>query len=112
MASRKTVLVTGAAGFIGGRVVETLCLSGSANVRAGIRRWSSAARIARFPVEIVLCDIMDEEQVAQAMAGATSVIHCAKASNRDVIIQGTNNLLDAALRLDVERFVHLSTAFR
>lgn len=109
MASRKTVLVTGAAGFIGGRVVETLCLSGSANARAGIRRWSTAARVARFPVEIVLCDIMDEEQIAQAMAGATSVVHCA-VGDRDVIIQGTKNLLEAALRLGVDSFVYLSTA--
>jgi len=109
IANKKTVLVTGASGFIGGRVVETLYLSGSANVRAGMRRWYSAGRIARFPVEIVLCDIMDKEQIAQAMAGATCVIHCAK-GDRDVIVQGTKNLLDAALRLGVERFVHLSTA--
>jgi len=109
MANEKTVFVTGATGFIGGRVVETLYLSRSGHVRAGIKRWSSAARIARFPVEMVLCDIMDKEQIVQAMAGATSVIHCAVGEG-DVIIQGTKNLLDVALRLGVERFVHLSTA--
>lgn len=106
---KKTVLVVGASGFIGGRVVETLHLSGSADVRAGIRQWSSAARIARFPVEMVPCDIMDEEQIAQAMTGVTHVIHCAK-GDRDVIVQGTKNLLSAALRQGIERFVYLSTA--
>lgn len=109
MGASKVVLVTGAAGFIGGWVVETLCLRGSADVRAGIRRWSSAARIARFPVELVLCNVTEKHQVAEAMAGATTVIHCA-VGDRNVIVQGTKNLLEGALRAKVERFVHLSTA--
>jgi nucleoside-diphosphate-sugar epimerase len=109
MANRETVLVTGAGGFIGGWIVETLHLSGSANVRAGIRRWSSAARLGRFPVDVVFCDVMDKEQITQAMTGATSVTHCA-IGGRDVITKGTKNVLDVALRLGVKRFVHLSTA--
>jgi nucleoside-diphosphate-sugar epimerase len=108
MANRKIILITGAGGFIGGWLTETLYLSGSTNVRAGIRRWSSAARLGRLPVEIVLCDVMDEEQVGQAMAGVTCVIHCA-VGGRNVIIQGTKNMLDLALELEVRRFVHLST---
>lgn len=109
MSNDKTILVTGATGFIGGRLVETLYLSGSANVRAGIRRWSSAARIARFPCEVRLCDVLDKKQIAQAMAGTTAIVHCA-VGGREVIIQGTKNMLDVALRLGIERFVHLSTA--
>jgi nucleoside-diphosphate-sugar epimerase len=108
MADKETILVTGAAGFIGGWLVESLYLNGSADVRAGIRSWSSAARLARFPVEIVPCDVMDEEQITQAMAGATAVIHCATGLG-DVIIQGTRNMLDVALKLGVRRFVHMST---
>lgn len=108
MTHKETILVTGAGGFIGGWLVETPYLSGSADVRAGIRRWSSAARLGRFSLEVVFCDVMDTEQITQAMAGATSVIHCA-VGGRDVIIEGTRNMLDVALRLGVERFVHLST---
>lgn len=108
MADKETILVTGAGGFIGGWLVETLHLSGSADVRAGIRRWSSAARLGRFPVDIVFCDVMNKERITRAMAGATSVIHCA-VGGRDVIVEGTGNMLDAALRLGIERFVHLST---
>jgi len=102
-------LVTGAGGFIGGWVVETLYLLGSADVRAGIRNWSSAARLGRFPVEIALCDVMEKIQIAQAMRDVTCVIHCATGS-RQVIIQGTKNMLDVSRRLGVKRFVHLSTA--
>jgi nucleoside-diphosphate-sugar epimerase len=109
MANRKTILVTGAGGFIGGWIVETLHLTDSAHVRAGIRRWSSAARLGRLPVDIAFCDVMNKGQITRALAGVNSVIHCAIGA-RDVIIEGTRNMLDAALMLGVERFVHLSTA--
>lgn len=108
MVNKETVLVTGATGFIGGWLVETLHLNDSVNVRAGIRSWSSAARLGRFPVEVVFCDVMDREQIAQALSGVTCVIHCAIGS-RDVIVKGTENMLNAALKLGVKRFVHLST---
>lgn len=109
MANRETILVTGAGGFIGGWIVETLHLTNSAHVRAGIRRWSSAARLGRLPVDIGFCDVMNKEQITRALAGVTCVIHCAIGAS-DVIIEGTRNTLDAALMLGVERFVHLSTA--
>jgi len=109
MAHNETILVTGASGFIGGWLVESLYLNDYANVRAGIRRWSSAARLGRFPLEVSLCDVMDKTQINKAMNGVTCVIHCATGSS-EVIIQGTNNMLDVAQRLGVKRFVYLSTA--
>ena len=48
----KTVLVTGATGFLGGHLVERLAASG-VRVRAAVRRFRAAARIARFPPETV-----------------------------------------------------------
>jgi nucleoside-diphosphate-sugar epimerase len=108
MGDRRTILVTGAGGFIGGWVAESLCLQGRMSVRAGVRRWSSGARIGRFPMDIVLCDVLDLNQVGDAMKGVDYVVHCAYGS-RDVNIQGTENLLAAALGSGVQRFVHLST---
>lgn len=102
------VLVTGASGFIGGRVVEVLHGLGLASVRAGIRRWSGAARVGRFPVEIVQCDVTDRAQVERAVAGAAGIIHCAYGPP-DTTIQGTRNLLEAAVRNGMPRVVHLST---
>lgn len=102
------IVVTGAGGFIGGRVVELLHSSGSASIRAGLRRWSSAARIGRLPVEIVQCDVTDPLQAQLVVKGANAVIHCAVGS-RDVTVSGTRNMLAAAAEAGVERFVHLST---
>lgn len=101
------VLVTGAGGFIGGRVVELLHQA-EVPVRAGVRRWSSAARIGRLPVEIVRCDVMDGPRLREVMAGMRSVVHCA-GGDRDVNVDGTRNVLEAALTAGVERVVHLST---
>ena len=109
-APTQKIFVTGTSGFIGGRLVEMLYLSQFASVRASVRSWSSAARIARFPVEIVRCDIMEPEQIAEAMAGVTAVVHCAYSDTHTAIVQGTQNMLEAALKLGVERFVYLSTA--
>jgi nucleoside-diphosphate-sugar epimerase len=108
MTEKETILVTGAGGFIGGWIVEVLHLSHTANARAGIRTWSSAARLARFPLEIVLCDVLDKESIVRAMTGASCVIHCVSGSS-EAIIQGTENMLNVALAQNVRRFVQVST---
>lgn len=110
MSNKPTVLVTGASGFLGGRLVEALYLSGFAKARAGVRAWSRAARVARFPVDIAVCDMMDPQQVDGATEGASIVVHCAYGDNREAIVQGTQNMLQAALNRGVQRFVFLSTA--
>ncbi len=107
MNSTSRILVTGAAGFIGGWIVESLFLRNTP-VRAGIRQWSSAARIGRFPVEIVPCDVTNMDQVLKAVEGVDYVVHCAFGSST-VTVQGTDNVLAASMRAGVKRVVHLST---
>lgn len=108
MRNDQRVLITGAGGFIGGRVAEVLHCSGLATVRAGVRRWSSAARIGRLPIEIQQCDVTDPGQVREALKDVRFVVHCARGTP-DVTIEGTRNILEAALQAGVERVVHLST---
>lgn len=110
MHAKQKILVTGTSGFVGGRIVELLQLTQFGEARAGVRNWSSAARIVRFPVEVVLCDIMKPESIAAAMKGVDAVIHCAYSDHREVIVEGTRNMLNAALAEGVKRFVFLSTA--
>lgn len=107
MPPRDLTLVTGAGGFIGGWVAEMLYLKNQP-VRAGVHRWSGAARPARFRMDIVPCNIMSPAELDEAMKDVTCVIHCAKGADES-ISQSTRNVLETAYRHGVERFVHVST---
>lgn len=104
----RTVLVTGAGGFIGGRVVEVMLELGGLEVRPALRRWSTAARIGRYPIDPVLCDLLNPEQVRDATRDVDAIVHCA-VGNRRATVDGTRNLLEAALDNGVGRVVHIST---
>ena len=108
---KPVVLVTGAGGFIGGWMAEAIHLSGWGQVRAGINRWSSAARIARFPVDIITCDIMNQESLDEALKGVDAVIHCARAKGNDnsVTEAGTRLLLERVKAAGVPNFVFMSS---
>ena len=108
MIESRNVLVTGAGGFIGGRVVEALVQQEGVEVRAALRRWSTAARIGRLPLDPIQCDIMEPDQLRAAVEGVDAIIHCAVGDRRATVV-GTRNLLQAALDAGVRRVVHLST---
>ncbi len=114
LAGRK-ILVTGAGGFIGGRLVERLVLECGAEVRALSRRVAGAVRLARFPVTVVRGDVTERADVAAAAEGCDVVFHCAYGTSGSqrlrgkVNREGTRNVLEAAGRAGARRVVHLST---
>jgi len=111
----RKIFVTGATGFIGGRLVEKLILEEGADVVALVRNFKSASRLARFPVKMIGGDVLDEACLAKAMDGCSAVIHCAvdgsgtPEQNRRVSVEGARNICQAAKKLGVQRMVHLST---
>ncbi|MGH0037027.1 MAG: NAD-dependent epimerase/dehydratase family protein [Myxococcota bacterium] len=107
MGEHRRVLVTGAGGFVGGRLVEIMQARGIP-VRAGVRRWSSAARIGRFDVDLARCDLLAPSQIDAALEDVDAVVHCA-VGDRTATVDGTRNLLEAAARAGVRRVVHIST---
>jgi predicted dehydrogenase/nucleoside-diphosphate-sugar epimerase len=112
----KTVLLTGATGFIGGRAAEMLALRDGWTVRAIVHNPGHASRLARLPVELVQGDLQDEGALRELLHGCDAVVHCAVGTAwgqpRElfkVTVEGTRALAEAALQAGVGRFVHLST---
>jgi nucleoside-diphosphate-sugar epimerase len=108
------VLVTGATGFIGGRLVERLFQEGAADVRVLVRHPARAVRVARFPVGIVTGSVTDDAAVTAAVRGCRTVFHCAHDSgsprrNHASGVDGTRMVGEAAVRAGVTAFVHLSS---
>jgi nucleoside-diphosphate-sugar epimerase len=108
MSKQRKVLITGAGGFIGGRMVEVLHALDYGHIRAGLRRWSSGARVGRFPVELVKCDLRDAADVRAALQDVTHVVHCAVGDHASTV-DGTRTLMEAALAAGVQRVIHIST---
>jgi nucleoside-diphosphate-sugar epimerase len=108
--TKPVVLVTGAGGFIGGWVAEALYLSGW-DVRAGISRWTSAARIARFPLKIVQCNVMDPASLDSALQGVDVVVHCARGPDEDdeVTKSGTRLLIESARQAGAKKLIFTSS---
>lgn len=105
----KTVFVTGATGFIGGRVCERLIQSGATDVRALVHTPKNAARIGRLPLQLCQGSLLDPSSLREAMGNAKIVIHCGLGVAGG-IVKGTQNLLEAAESAGVRRVIHMSTA--
>jgi nucleoside-diphosphate-sugar epimerase len=109
------VLVTGAGGFLGCRTVDLLANHHGVQVRALVRQPRSAARLARWPIDIAIGDVCSAADMSRVMDGCDAVVHCAvgtswKASeSARTTVEGTRRVAEAALNATVKRFVHIST---
>ena len=124
----KKILVTGADGFIGSHLTETLVRQGY-DVRAFIfynsfNSWGwldTVSKAVKDSLEIFSGDIRDPFGVKTAMTGCTDVLHLAAliaipysyhspATYIDTNVIGTLNVVQAAKDLGVNRVIHTSTS--
>ncbi|MFY9693718.1 MAG: hopanoid-associated sugar epimerase [Xanthobacteraceae bacterium] len=111
------ILITGASGFVGSAVARCLLQSGE-HVRALVRSTSSRTNLADPRLQIVEGDISDAASIRRAMTGVRYLFHVAAdyrlwARRPDDIVrtnvEGTRNVMNAALAAGVERVVYTSS---
>jgi len=119
------ILITGGAGFIGSHVVRYLLGTGENHHIIVLDAMTYAANPRNLEdvqdrIEFLHGDIRDYDTVDYAVSQADVVIHLAAESHVDRSLQdaqpfvqtnvvGTQLLVDAAVRHDIKRFVHVST---
>ncbi len=115
------VLITGASGFIGGRLAQRLSGEGRP-VRCLVRASSDTSALQELDVELVVGDLIGGEppgagSLVDAATGCSHVLHCAAlvsdwTTKREIAatnLGGTQSLLAACAAAGVRRLVHLST---
>lgn len=112
----KRFFVTGATGFLGGRIVEELLVRGH-EVRALVRDPPRANALQARGVRVYRGDIRNTATLIPPMEDCDGVFHLASAppGENDVELAyatdvlGTRNVLKAALSLHIPRIVYTST---
>ena len=117
---QRSVLVTGAGGFLGSAIVEHLSRAGF-RVRAWLGGPFDSVREPVVPVETLRADITDEAAIRPALTEIDVVVHLAgppsvaasweqPAEFARVHVVGTANLLQACVARGVRRIVAVSSA--
>jgi uncharacterized protein YbjT (DUF2867 family) len=108
------VFLTGATGFVGRKMLERLLQEGH-SVRALVRDPAKAGDLGQSGVELVGGDVVSGAGLDEGMRGSDAVIHLVgiiveKGANTFERVHhlGTRNAVEAATRVGVRRFVHMS----
>lgn len=113
-------LITGAAGFIGSHLVEYLLSDGvrPKDLRLLLAPWDTLDNLQVKNLDIFIGDIRNRKDVEKSMAGIDIVYHLAakiikEGANfeyyRDTNILGTKNLLEAAKKQKIKKFIYFSS---
>lgn len=111
----RTVLLTGATGFLGSHVAEALLAEGW-TVRCTVRKTSNLRWIESLPLDRVTADVRSPGDLERALDGVDVVIHSAgltrarsDAEYQRVNAEGTQALAAAAVAAGAKRFVLVSS---
>jgi uncharacterized protein YbjT (DUF2867 family) len=108
------VFLTGATGFVGRYMLKRL-LSEGHTVRALVREPQKSGELAQAKVELVAGDVVESTGLDQGMQGCDAVIHLVgiiveKGKNTFERVHhfGTRNVVEAAKKAGIKRFVQMS----
>ncbi len=113
----KTVMVTGATGFIGNHLAQTL-VKRDYNVIALVRSRKRAEHLEKQGVKLVEGNLIHSSDVEAAVQGVKTIYHIAALYRsakypdkiyKEVNVEGTRNIINAAEKFGVKRLVHCST---
>jgi len=117
MSTGDKIFLTGASGFIGSAVAHKLVQAGF-SVRALVRGTSPRAHLANLGLDFAEGDLRNRKSLDRAIAGTRYVFHVAAdyrlwARDPNEIfatnVEGTRNLMEAAINAGVERVVYTSS---
>lgn len=103
---KQIIVVAGATGNLGFRIVKALILKGTA-VRGLVRAAADSSRVEKLKqmgASIIVVNFNNEQDLATACDGAACIIS-ALAGLRDVVIDTQTRLLNAAIAAGVPRFI-------
>ncbi len=106
--SEPTIGIVGASGFTGSTLCERLYFENRTPFKAFIHSYANASRLARFPFCLTRVDLLDYEQVMRAFSGCDCIVNCSRGSDA-VMTKGHQNLIRAAKKCGVSKFIHLSS---
>jgi len=114
------ILITGGWGYLGGRIAVTLAEKLGWPVRLSSRQPRPQSPAWLPQAETVCLDLLRPQTFAAALAGVTAVVHLAAMNENDSLAdpvkadrintKATADLLDAAIKSGIKRFVYFSTA--
>jgi nucleoside-diphosphate-sugar epimerase len=112
------VLVTGGTGFTGKALVKRLLDEGHYVVALDYKEGLKTDELREWGAEVVIGSVTDNDTVRQCMKGVEIVHHLAAAFRElnvpdsyywEVNVQGTKNVLEAAFKQKVRKFIYCST---
>ncbi|MCI4670192.1 MAG: NAD-dependent epimerase/dehydratase family protein [Bacteroidia bacterium] len=112
------IFVTGADGMLGSNLVREL-LGREYQVKAFILEGKSSPTLEGLPIEYAEGNLLDKHSVLAGMEGCDYAIHVAAVTSvwpskgsiyHRVNVEGTENIIEAALETKIKRLIHVGSA--